>query len=267
MLEYRYDRFRREYLKHQLGFGGGKGPGRQMPDFDLPTVAGGRVRKSDFTGRRPVLLTFASITDPLSASATPVLRRLHREFCEEVAFVTVYVREAHPGDRIPQPRTFDWKFRHARMLRERDGIPWPVAVDELDGALHRALGANSSAAYLMDPNGNVAFRTLCSNDERVLRAALAAVSTGRADHPFERARRVLPMARGLARVDDVLTVAGPRAIEDLRREAPIVFAAAEIAWAWRALTPLGRLAVVATVAAAAAGAWATVRRVTSAGVA
>jgi hypothetical protein len=257
---YRYRRFRRHNLVDDLAFAAGKDPGWTAPDFDLPTLAGGRLRKEDFMGRRPVLFTFASITDPMAASAAPVLKRLHRQFGEAVAFVTVYVREAHPGDRIPQPDTMEWKTRHARMLRDRDGIPWTVAVDDLDGSFHRALGSNSNSAHLVDPNGNIAFRTLWSNDEAVLRSALRAVAAGRPDHPFERERRVLPMARGLAHVDEVVRAAGPAAVDDLRREAPLVYAAAEVAWVWRTLTPLGRVVLVTAGAAAVVGAYAAARR-------
>ena len=256
--DYRYDHFTRRRLGEDRSFQAGKEPGWQMPDFELPTVSGGRVCKADFMGRRPVLLTFGSLTDPMTASAAPALKRLYREFGEDVAFITVYVREAHPGDRIPQPQTFEWKMRHARMLRDRDAIAWTVAVDDLDGTLHRALGGNSNAAYIMDPNGNVAFRTLWSNDERVLRAALEALAHGAPGHPFERERLVVPMARGLARADDVVRAAGPAAVEDLRRETPLVFAAAEVAWIWRALTPLGRVTLAAAclgVMGAAYGAW------------
>jgi Iodothyronine deiodinase len=253
-MDYRFDRFQRQCLVEDLAFRAGKDPGWPMPDFELPTVAGGQIRKSDFMGRRPVLFTFASLTDPMAASAAPVLRRLHREFGDAVAFVTVYVREAHPGDRIPQPGSFQWKLRHARMLRERDALAWTVAVDDLEGTFHRALGANSNAAHLMDPGGNLAFRSLWSNDERALRAALWAVACGPPDRPYQRERRVLPMVQGLARVDEVVRAAGPRALEDLRRETPFVYAAAEAAWLWRTLTPLGRatlagLAVLLTAAA------------------
>lgn len=258
-MDYRFDRFRREHLSEDRAFQAGMEPGWTMPDFDLPTVAGGRVRKSDFLGRRPVLLTFASLTDPMAASASPVLKRLHRDFGDAVEFVTVYVREAHPGDRIPQPDSLEWKVAHARMLRERDGLPWTVAIDDLDGGFHRALGGNSNAAHVMDPNGNVAFRTLWSNDTRVLRRALRAIARGAPDHPFEKERRVVPMVRGLARVDEVVRAAGPQALQDLRREAPLVFAAAEVAWVWRALTPLGRVAVAACGAVAMAAFYGVVR--------
>jgi hypothetical protein len=259
LTEYRYDHFTRQVLRDDLSFSGGPSPGWEMPDFDLPTITGGRVRKGDFLGRRAALLAFGSLTDPMAASAAPVLKRLHREFGDAVAFILVYVREAHPGERIPQPETVEWKARHARMLRDRDTLPFLVAVDDLDGTFHRALGGNSNAVYLMDPNGLVAFRTLWSNDEPVLREALSAVARGDAGHPFERERWVAPLACGLARADDVVRAAGDTAVEDFRREAPLAFAAAQAAWVWRVLTPVGRAALLAAAALAAGGIYGAVR--------
>jgi hypothetical protein len=254
-MTYRFDRFRRQHLREALEFQSGKDPGWPAPDFDLPTIHGGRLRKADFAGR-PVLVSFASITDPIAASAAPVLKRLHGEHGHEVAFVTVYVREAHPGDRIPQPRTAEWKLRHARAYGDRDGIPWPVAVDDLEGTVHRAFGGNGASAFLVDANGNVAFRALFSNDELGLRAALR----GGVGRPFARGCSVGPAVRGLARYDDVLRAAGPRALDDFRREVPLVYGAAELAWIWRTLTPLGRAALVASVAALVGGVALATRR-------
>jgi hypothetical protein len=260
-VDYRFDHFRRQQLRQDLELAEGKGPGWKVPEFDLPTLTGGRLRKSDFQGHRPVLFTFGSLTDPMTASADAVLKPLHREFGEAIDFVTVYVREAHPGERIPQPASFEEKVRNAHLLRGRDGIPWTVAVDDLEGTFHRALGANSNAAHLMDPNGNIAFRTLWSNDERVLRPALEALLSGNADHPAGRERRVVPLARGLAHADDVVRAAGPAAVADLRHEAPLVYAAAEVAWVWRTLTPLGRVAMAAAGALAVAALYGGLRLV------
>lgn len=66
----------------------------------------------------------------MTASAGPALLRLHREFADRIGFVTLYVREAHPGDRYPQPTTFEQKLPYARDYQARDAIPWPVAVDD-----------------------------------------------------------------------------------------------------------------------------------------
>lgn len=61
-MEYRYPHFKRALLIEDMGFAQGPMPGQEVPDFDLPTTDGGRVRKADFLGRRPLLLTFASVT-------------------------------------------------------------------------------------------------------------------------------------------------------------------------------------------------------------
>jgi hypothetical protein len=252
-MSYRFDQFRREHLRDALAFRSGKDPGWQAPDFDLPTTDGSRMRKADFVGTRPVLLAFASLTDPVTASAAPVLKALHREFGSEVAFVTVYVREAHPGDRIPQPRKAEWKMHHAKRLQARDAIPWTVAVDDLDGTLHRSLGGHGASAHLLDPNGNVAFQALFSSDGAALREALFAVARGVAGgHPSSSERKLVPALRALGRYDDVVRAAGPRALCDLRSEAPLLYGAAELAWVWRALTPLGRVALAAAGAVGAA---------------
>jgi hypothetical protein len=62
MIEYRYRHFSRKLLREDASFTAGPAPGAPMPDFALPTTDGGRVRKADFVGRRPLLLTFGSFT-------------------------------------------------------------------------------------------------------------------------------------------------------------------------------------------------------------
>lgn len=59
---YRFPRFHRELLYHDLAFEGGRAPGEPFPDFDLPTVDGGSIAKRDVLGTRPTLVVFASFT-------------------------------------------------------------------------------------------------------------------------------------------------------------------------------------------------------------
>lgn len=162
----------------------------------------------------------------MTASAGPALKRLHDRLGERIAFVTLYVREAHPGDRYPQPETFERKLEHARDYREREGLPWPVAVDEIDGALHQQLDPKPNAAYAMDIRGRVAFRTLWSNDrEAPLARALGEVADGKSP-VGERSARMFPMNRGLAWMDDILGQSGPVARRDVLRQAPPMYAIA-----------------------------------------
>ena len=43
-MEYAYQHFTRELLVEDLAWRGGPRPGQQMPEFDLPTTGGGRLR-------------------------------------------------------------------------------------------------------------------------------------------------------------------------------------------------------------------------------
>ena len=61
-MDYRYRHFTRDLLEEDVSFSSAAAPGRQLPDFDLVSTDGARIRKSDFVGRRPLLLTFGSVT-------------------------------------------------------------------------------------------------------------------------------------------------------------------------------------------------------------
>lgn len=176
----------------------------------------------------------------MTASAGPALKNLHVEFGDRVAFVTLYVREAHPGENYPQPETFEQKLEHARAYKERDQIPWPVAVDDVEGDLHRILDPKPNAAYLMDTRGDVAFRTLWSNDQRTLQQALQAIVSQPLLPIGERQSRVVPMVSGMGKMYEILGSAGQQAQQDVLREAPPMYAMARLAALFRPLPPLGR---------------------------
>src|ERR671911_1891430 len=142
----------------------------------------------------------------MTASAGPALKQLYAEFGDRVDFLTVYVREAHPGDRYPQPHDLERKLQHAREYRDRDAIPWPVAVDDVSGTLHRALDAKPNAAYVMTADGRIAQRVLWSNDTRGVRQALEAVMEGRPHS--QRESKIAPMLRGVGVFKPTLESAG-----------------------------------------------------------
>ncbi len=239
-MEYRYHHVTREILIRDTAFRGGPQPGEAMPPFELLTTQDRCVQKSDFVGQRPLLLTCTSITCPMAATMGPGLRRLHAGFGDRVDFVTLYVREAHPGEHYPQPETDAQKLAHARAYQELECFPWPVAVDNADGDLHRVLNPHPNAAYLMDTTGKVAFRALASNDERVLREGLEALVTGRPLPIGEREPVIIPMLKAVGVMREVLERAGPQAKEDIRRELPGLYPLLCLAAIFRPLPPLAR---------------------------
>jgi hypothetical protein len=188
----------------------------------------------------------------MTASAGPALKDLYREFGDRVAFLTVYVREPHPGERLPQPDTFEAKLAHARAYKDRDRIPWPVAVDDLDGSFHQAIDLKPNAAYFIDGDGRFVFRTLLATDQAGLRKGFRALLS--ADVSSARGQReamMLPMLRGVGKMDEILGSAGNIARRDFRRALPPAYVIAKVAGLFRPLPPLGRAVAALGIVAAA----------------
>lgn len=79
----------------------------------------------------------------------------------DVAFVSMYVREPHPGERgFPdhgQHETFEQKLAYARELVEIKGVEIPVVVDTLEQKNHAMLGNLPNMAYVVDKLGVVRY--------------------------------------------------------------------------------------------------------------
>jgi len=212
---YRYNHFTPRLLFRDLRFSSDAlAPGDSLAVHELATLDGGSINVG---GRRerPLLLVTGSVTCPMTASAMPVIDALHAEFGDQVDFVLLAVREAHPGAHFPQPGTDEEKLGHARSLQERYDVSFPIAVDTLDGDLHQRLDAKPNAAFLLDVTGEVVFRAQWARDDRLIRSALQSVLAGTT--PVKRESRALlgPVARAMGSVDEVMRVAGPGAGRDL----------------------------------------------------
>lgn len=240
MNAYPYPHFTREILLADLAFRGGPSPGEPMPDFELMITDGTHLRNGHIVGRQPLLLICSSISCPMTMSAVPGLKRLYAEFGDQIRFVSLYVREAHPGELAPQPSTFEEKLARARIFQTTTAIPWDVAVDTVAGDVHQALDPRSNAAFLMDVDGTIACRVLASNDARSLRQGLQAmVNTNR--RPIgEWQPRLVPALRAIGVMDDVLDRAGLVAKQDFRQAVPTGYALICLATLFPFLPPLAR---------------------------
>lgn len=89
----------------------------------------------------------------MTASSRDGLQVLHERFGDRVRFVLVQVREAHPGERTPQPTSLEEKHAHALRLKELLAAPFEVAVDDIEGSFHRSLDPKPNAAYLIGADG------------------------------------------------------------------------------------------------------------------
>ncbi|UJP40293.1 TlpA family protein disulfide reductase [Cellulomonas palmilytica] len=193
-------------------------PGDLIPAFDLPTLDGDRFR-SDTLGHRPVLLVFGSQTCPVTRSAVPPLRDLHDEYGDRVRFVLVQTREAHPGELLPQPRTDEQKAAHAATMRDDLRVPFEVAVDDLAGTLHRAVGPKPNSAYVLRPDGTITARVHWANDAAALRSELEHVLHGTAALRH-RGGATSPLLKAVGHLPEVVRRAGNKAERDVWRAVP-----------------------------------------------
>ena len=169
---YNYEHFIREHLENseRAAFSGPE-PGEHAPDFKARTLGGKTIHLSDYEGRKNVLLVFGSATCPMTASSIAGINQLYDQFRgNDLEFLFVYVREAHPGERVPAHQSMKDKARAAQLLRDNEDIEMPVLVDDLHGSIHRKYSRLPNAVYLIDKSGRVAFRSLWAQPEPLVAA-------------------------------------------------------------------------------------------------
>ena len=170
--DYNYEHFTSEHL-HSIGrtpFGGPE-PGERAPDFKGKTLDGETLRLSDYQGRKNVLLLFGSATCPMTAGAVRGINDLYDEFRgDDIDFLFIYVREAHPGEKIPAHGSMEEKVHAARVLRDQEELRMPVIVDDTRGSIHRKYSRLPNPAFLIDKSGRVAFRSMWTKPEALAEA-------------------------------------------------------------------------------------------------
>src|SRR5579864_5227703 len=169
---YNYEHFNREVLEGMApgGFSGPE-PGQRAPDFRGTTLAGQSISLSEYHGRKNVLLVFGSATCPMAAGSIRGMNELYDELrSKDIECLFVYVREAHPGERIRAHRSLAQKMRAAHMMRDEEEIEMPMVVDDVRGSIHRKYSSLPNPAFLIDKSGRVAYRCMWAQPEKLGKA-------------------------------------------------------------------------------------------------
>jgi len=169
---YNYEHFSRDLFHDlaQTSFSG-PAPGERAPDFKAVTLDGEAVRLSDFAKKKNVLLIFGSATCPMTAGAIGGINELYDRFRgDDIEFLFVYVREAHPGEIIPAHSSMREKTEAARLLRDEEDMQMPILVDDLRGSIHRKYSRLPNPSFLVDKSGRVAFLSLWSKPDALAAA-------------------------------------------------------------------------------------------------
>ncbi len=147
--------------------------GEMAPDFEALTIDGKKARLSEFRGKI-VVLEAGSSTCPATVGTTSGMQKLVRKY-PDIVFILLYVREAHPGERISEHRTFEEKLARAKRFKEEERDNRTVLVDELEGTIHKQYGLFPNFVYVIDTDGRVAFRRPWNVPERLDEALKAMV--------------------------------------------------------------------------------------------
>lgn len=216
---YNYPHFTRDMLAKDMTKPGGPAPGERAPDFELRSLEGDRFRLSDFRGQRNVVLTFGSLTCPMTAGSIGGMNDLYREYQgEDVQFLFVYVREAHPGEDAPAHESLEDKISAAERLRDEEDIDMPVLADDVKGTVHRKYGKLPNSTYVIDKTGRVAFRALFTRPS-VVAEALEELLEREGDESIvigEGEDRSVPIWYGMLYAHRALERGGRQAVRDFR---------------------------------------------------
>ena len=100
----------------------------------------------------------------------PAIEALYDRFRHEVAFVVVYIREAHPEDgwvvidnreddiRVFDPTTDAERRRVVESCAPRLSVRMPVVIDGIEDGVAAAYGAWPDRLYLVGRGGRIAFQ-------------------------------------------------------------------------------------------------------------
>jgi hypothetical protein len=161
------------------------------------------------------------MTCPITDSKVHAMDRLNEEF-EDVVFLLLYTREAHPGEHDTAHETIEGKLDRARAFATEYDVERTVLVDDLELTAHRRYGGMPNSVHVLTPDGVVAMRGDW-NDVHTVREVLETRGAGRVyERGVYRGRPLLfTPKKGTTRV---LLDAGPRAVRDFLVHAPALAA-------------------------------------------
>jgi hypothetical protein len=148
---YNYDTFRpAAYIQHDRS---GPPPGADLGGYVVHCADGTRTTLGALVSRTAVVET-GSTTCPLyCANVSPMKDVANRH--ADVDFMVLYTREAHPGERQGPHMDLEQKMAAASRLPSTVGETRAVVVDELDGPLHRLLGAAPDSLVVLDERAHI----------------------------------------------------------------------------------------------------------------
>ena len=170
---YNYDRFKTDYYDFEHFHG--PAVGEKFTDVSLFTLEGESVRLSDYLSK-PLVLETGSLTCPMYAKCVSPMQEYAQQY-PDMDFLVLYVREAHPGNKVTGQPSIKQKINNARQTKQAYDERRTIVVDTLEGEAHRRYGELPNMIYIIGTDGTILFRSTWNNTEK-LDAVLRVIHQG-----------------------------------------------------------------------------------------
>ncbi len=150
---YNYSRFKADY--YQFEKFEGLSSGEIFIDFELRTTNGEKKKISDFLDK-PLVLEMGSITCPMYAGNSKAMNEFSKKYTD-FNFIVLYVREAHPGNRVKSHSSDESKIDAAIKTYHHYAESRNVLVDTLNGDAHKVYGSLPNSVFIIGTDRKILF--------------------------------------------------------------------------------------------------------------
>ena len=161
---YNYEHFTPE--EYDFSVFHGLEAGEQFFDAAVFTFDGEKKKISDYIGDKPLVLEIGSMTCPMYARSAREMKIMPDKY-PGLDFAVLYVREAHPGEKVGHHESIEDKIDIAKMSCEKHHEDRVVLVDGLEGAGHQAYGSKPNSIYIIGTDGTILFRSIWNNAPQI----------------------------------------------------------------------------------------------------
>ncbi|MGV3486505.1 MAG: deiodinase-like protein, partial [Planctomycetaceae bacterium] len=144
--------------------------GDMAPEFTLPRVDGtGTLSLAELRREKPVVLVFGSISCSPFRRQVQAVEKLHQQYQDQIQFVMIYIREAHPDSEIfvrddqgkevlkkfTQTDQLELRKSHAKYCDRTLSLSFPMLMDSVDNRTNVAYSGWPIRLVIVGTDGRV----------------------------------------------------------------------------------------------------------------
>ena len=180
--DYRYNRFKQSNYD-PTSFPGPKAGEKVSYDYQFTSLEGEVVNLDDYRGKW-LVIECGSLTCPMYVKDVKSSQSLQDDH-PDVEWLVVYIREAHPGNKLKQATSIEEKTSYAKRAQLEYRETRKIVVDDLAGTWHHDWGLWPNFVYIINPDGVCVYRadwSMADNIREVLADRTNITSDERVSH-------------------------------------------------------------------------------------